>query len=105
MLSLIPRNLTQSFTQRFFAKASKEFFDKVNKIIDERVRPVLQMDGGDIILKDITDGVVTVTLQGHCSGCPSRRQTLNNGILGCLQEEFGENQIIDIKESDEIQTE
>lgn len=83
---------------KFFAKASKEFFDKVNAVIDERVRPVLQMDGGDIVLKDITDGIVSVQLMGHCSGCPSRRNTLNAGILGCLQEEFGEKQIIDIKE-------
>ena len=95
----------QSFSSlklsRFFAKATKEFMDKVNAVIDERIRPVLQMDGGDIILNSIEDGIVTVTLTGHCSGCPSRRQTLNFGILDCLQEEFGEDKIIEIREKDQ----
>lgn len=98
MLSFVSRSTFTPAFGNFFAKATKEFIDKVNAVIDERVRPVLQMDGGDIVLKDIVDGIVTVQLQGHCSGCPSRRNTLNAGILGCLQEEFGEKEIVDIKE-------
>ena len=100
MLSALRQCSSVSFG-RFFAKASKEFLDKVNAVIDERIRPVLQMDGGDIELKSIDDGVVLVTLKGHCSGCPSRRNTLNLGILDCLQEEFGEDKIREIRETDE----
>ena len=103
MLSTIKAS-TLSLT-RFFVKATPEFMKKVNAIIDERVRPVLQMDGGDIVVNDIDDGVVTVTLKGHCSGCPSRRQTLNIGILDCLQEEFGEDKIKDIRETDIVENE
>ena len=87
---------------RFFAKASQDFINKVNAVIDERIRPVLQMDGGDIILNSIEDGIVNVTLTGHCSGCPSRRQTLNFGILSCLQEELGEDKIVEVREKDEM---
>jgi len=75
--------------------------ERVNAVIEERVRPVLQMDGGDIVVDEIKDGVVVVTLKGHCSGCPSRRSTLNSGILGCLQEEIP-NEIVGIREKDEI---
>ena len=103
MLSTIKAS-TLSLT-RFFVKATPEFMKKVNAVIDERVRPVLQMDGGDIVVNDIDDGVVTVTLKGHCSGCPSRRQTLNIGILDCLQEEFGEDKIKDIRETDIVENE
>lgn len=88
-----------SIASAFFSAVKKSLFDRVNDVFEERVRPVLQMDGGDIVLNDITNGVVTVTLTGHCSGCPSRRQTLNAGILGCLQEEFGD-EIVDIREKD-----
>lgn len=76
----------------------KELEDGVLKIIEKTIRPVLQMDGGDIKLDGIKDGVVSVTLLGHCSGCPSRQATLHNGILMCLQEEYPE-EIKDIKET------
>lgn len=82
---------------------TKELEEGVKKIIADTIRPVLKMDGGDIKLDGIKDGVVSVTLLGHCSGCPSRKETLHNGILMCLQEEYPE-EIKDIKETmiDEI---
>ena len=47
----------------------------------EQLRPVLQADGGDIELVDVSeDGVVTLRLQGSCSGCGSATETLRNGI-------------------------
>jgi Fe-S cluster biogenesis protein NfuA len=47
----------------------------------EQLRPVLQADGGDIELIDVSeDGVVTLRLQGSCSGCGSATETLRNGI-------------------------
>ncbi|MBN1343098.1 MAG: NifU family protein [Phycisphaerae bacterium] len=51
--------------------------DKVAGVIDQ-IRPALQRDGGDIELVDVTaDGVVSVRLQGACSGCPSAAMTLS----------------------------
>ncbi|KAK8884785.1 nifu-like protein [Tritrichomonas musculus] len=92
MLSALKCTSKASFSfARFFAAAAKDsLLERVEKIIDERVRPALKMDGGDIKIDGIKDGVVDVTLLGHCSGCPSRRITLHEGILGCLQEEIPE---------------
>jgi len=46
-----------------------------------KIRPMLQNDGGNIELVDITpDGVVKVRLQGACRGCPMSRMTLKNGV-------------------------
>lgn len=81
-----------------YLHTAKELEDGVKKIIADTIRPVLKMDGGDIKLDGIKDGVVSVTLLGHCSGCPSRQATLHNGILMCLQEEFPD-EIKEIKET------
>lgn len=54
--------------------------EKVKAVI-EKIRPQLQMDGGDVELLEITDdGVVKVRLQGHCAGCMHAQQTLKLGI-------------------------
>ncbi|OHT00374.1 NifU-like domain containing protein [Tritrichomonas foetus] len=84
---------------RMFAAAAKnsDILSRIENVIQERVRPVLKLDGGDIKIDKYEDGVVDVTLLGHCSGCPSRRATLHDGILGCLQEEIPE--IKDIRET------
>jgi Fe-S cluster biogenesis protein NfuA len=46
----------------------------------EKVREGLRVDGGDVQLVDIVDGIVTVKLQGHCAGCPFSQMTLKNFI-------------------------
>lgn len=47
----------------------------------ERIRPAVQMDGGDVQLVDVTeDGVVTVQMMGACGGCPMSMLTLKAGI-------------------------
>lgn len=46
----------------------------------EKIREGLRVDGGDVELVDITDGIVTVRLQGHCAGCPFSQMTLKNFI-------------------------
>ena len=56
----------------------------------EKVRPMLQADGGDVELVSIEDGVVKVKLQGACSGCPMSQMTLKNGIERFLKEEIPE---------------
>lgn len=54
-------------------------------LIDERVRPFVTMDGGDIFFKSFNNGIVYVTLKGACSGCPSSTITLKNGVENMLK--------------------
>ncbi len=51
----------------------------------EEVRPSLQVDGGDVELVDIEDGVVKVRLLGHCASCPMSQMTLKMGIESHLK--------------------
>ena len=54
--------------------------DQVSQVIDQ-LRPVIQADGGDLELLGVTDdGVVTLRLQGSCTGCGSAAATLRSGI-------------------------
>ncbi len=46
----------------------------------EKIREGLRVDGGDVELVDIQDGIVKVKLQGHCAGCPFSQMTLKNFI-------------------------
>jgi len=55
-----------------------------------KVRPMLQADGGDVELVDVKDGIVTVRLQGACGGCPMSQMTLKNGIERILRQEIPE---------------
>lgn len=63
--------------------------EKVQAAI-EKVRPMLQRDGGDVELVDVADGIVTVRLQGACAGCPMSQMTLKNGIERFLKQEIPE---------------
>ena len=57
---------------------------KIIKILETKVRPAVARDGGDIKFKEFKDGVVTVNLQGSCSGCPSSTMTLKQGVQNIL---------------------
>ena len=48
------------------------------------MRPAVARDGGDISFENFKDGVVTVKLQGSCSGCPSSTLTLKKGVENLL---------------------
>ena len=56
----------------------------------EKVRPMLQSDGGDIELVDVENGVVSVRLTGACGACPSSTMTLKMGVERALQQEIPE---------------
>jgi Fe-S cluster biogenesis protein NfuA len=62
-----------------------EMVAKIINLIDTYVKPAVEMDGGNIEFKSYHDGVVTVVMQGSCSGCPSSSVTLKAGIEGMLQ--------------------
>ena len=53
---------------------------KIINILETKVRPAVARDGGDIKFKEFKDGIVTVELQGSCSGCPSSKMTLKQGV-------------------------
>ena len=61
-----------------------ELEQKIVKILDEKIRPAVSRDGGDIKFKEFKDGVVKVQLQGSCSGCPSSTMTLKQGVQNLL---------------------
>lgn len=68
-------------------QANAKLTEQVKPII-ERIRPLLQADGGDIELVGVNEstGVVSVRLQGACSGCPSAQMTLKMGVERHLKE-------------------
>ena len=63
---------------------SNEIIDKINEVLDSKIRPAVARDGGDITLKSFADGVVTVELKGSCSGCPSSIMTLKQGVQNLM---------------------
>ncbi len=67
-----------------FKESSNETVKKIKKILDEKIRPAVARDGGDIKFKSFNKGVVQVELQGSCSGCPSSLMTLKQGVQNLL---------------------
>ena len=61
-----------------------EIEKKIVKILDQKIRPAVAKDGGDIKFKEFKDGIVKVQLQGSCSGCPSSTMTLKQGVQNLL---------------------
>tara|TARA_B110000211_G_scaffold15740_1_gene16455 strand:+ start:2125 stop:2673 length:549 start_codon:yes stop_codon:yes gene_type:complete len=61
-----------------------EIEDRIIKILDEKIRPAVAKDGGDIKFKSFKNGIVHVELQGSCSGCPSSLMTLKQGVQNLL---------------------
>ena len=61
-----------------------EIEKQIIKILETKIKPAVAKDGGDIIFKEFKNGVVTVQLQGSCSGCPSSTMTLKQGVQNLL---------------------
>jgi Fe-S cluster biogenesis protein NfuA len=68
-----------------YSEDDAEIVTKIKELIDTYVKPAVEMDGGNIEVKHFKEGVVTVILQGSCSGCPSSTVTLKSGIEGMLK--------------------
>ena len=62
----------------------KDIEKKIVKILDEKIRPAVAKDGGDIKFKEFKNGIVKVQLQGSCSGCHSSTMTLKQGVQNLL---------------------
>ena len=75
---VIENNLEESFENL------KDIEKKIIQILDQKIRPAVAKDGGDIKFKEFKDGIVKVQLQGSCSGCPSSTMTLKQGVQNLL---------------------
>ena len=83
------------FTKEFYAKLNQvpevinneeaSIDDKITALLIKYVKPAVEMDGGNIEFKKFENGVVTLSMQGACSGCPSSSATLKNGVEGLLK--------------------
>lgn len=62
-----------------------EIITERKELIDNRIRPAVAQDGGDIVFHSYEDGIVKLILHGACSGCPSATVTLKNGIENMLK--------------------
>ena len=63
---------------------SNETINKINEVLDSKIRPAVAKDGGDIKFKSFKNGIVIVELKGSCSGCPSSIMTLKQGVQNLL---------------------
>jgi Fe-S cluster biogenesis protein NfuA len=80
--SLLPKDILQKEHSEV-AEHSPE--SRIMDLLDKYVKPAIQMDGGHIEFKSFEEGVVKLSLQGSCSGCPSSTLTLKSGIEGLLK--------------------
>ncbi|MEN3929739.1 NifU family protein [Microvirga sp. W0021] len=71
--------------EEFFDEQDTEVVTTIKQLLDERVRPAVASDGGDITFRGFRDGVVYLSMKGACSGCPSSTATLKHGIQNLLR--------------------
>jgi Fe-S cluster biogenesis protein NfuA len=65
--------------------ADADIVEQIKDLIESRVRPAVANDGGDIVYRGFREGVVYLSMQGACSGCPSSSATLKQGIESLLK--------------------
>jgi Fe-S cluster biogenesis protein NfuA len=68
------------------ARSAGDVEERIQRILDEEIRPYVAQDGGDVIFAGFRDGRVELYMQGSCSGCPSSTATLKHGIEARLRE-------------------
>ena len=78
-----------SILDKNYLKVNKKEIDdevikRILEVLENNVRPAVARDGGDIKFESFIDGLVTVQLQGSCSGCPSSMMTLKQGVQNLL---------------------
>lgn len=72
-------------TQALSEEHESEIVKKINILLKKYVQPAVEKDGGNIAFRSFKDGIVSVELQGACSGCPASSFTLKNGIESLLK--------------------
>ncbi|MDG6093585.1 NifU family protein [Acetobacter sp. AN02] len=76
---------SQAVTEDPILPGDEEIVQQIKELLDTRVRPAVAGDGGDIVFRGYRDGVVRLTMQGACSGCPSSGATLKHGVENMLR--------------------
>ena len=82
--NVVVKKDAQKFVEKKGSDKSDEVINKINEVLDEKIRPAVARDGGDITFKSFKGGIVTVELKGSCSGCPSSIMTLKQGVQNLL---------------------
>ena len=85
----------QNNTSKSLDEEDTEVVKQIKELIDQRVRPAVAMDGGDISFCSFEDGVVTLQMKGACAGCPSSTATLKMGIENMLRHYIPE--VVEVK--------
>jgi Fe-S cluster biogenesis protein NfuA len=80
-----PSFLERKIKERNDREASDDIETKIKNLLEKYVKPAVEMDGGNIAFKKFESGIVTLSMQGSCSGCPSSQITLKSGIEGLLK--------------------
>lgn len=80
------RILDESEENRVVNQNASEVEKRIQKFLDEEIRPAVAMDGGDVTLDRFEDGIAYLHMQGACAGCPSSSMTLKMGIETKLKE-------------------
>ena len=83
ILKILSEEVNADFKALSFKKPLEfkdEISQRIEEVLNEKIRPAVAMDGGDIQLKSYKDGVVEVMLKGSCAGCPSSTVTLKQGV-------------------------
>ncbi|XP_078044263.1 NFU1 iron-sulfur cluster scaffold homolog, mitochondrial [Augochlora pura] len=62
-----------------------EIVQMIKELLDTRIRPTVQEDGGDIVFMGFEEGIVKLKMQGSCTSCPSSVVTLRNGVQNMMQ--------------------
>jgi len=71
--------------QKERSSEENEIIDQIKALLDERVRPAVAQDGGDIEFEDFDNGVLYLRMRGACAGCPSSSMTLKAGIENMMK--------------------
>ncbi len=77
--------MIEEYTESYPIGLETELEKQINAVIDQKIRPAVQADGGDLRMHSFKDGVVYIELQGACSGCPQSLFTLKAGIEKTLK--------------------
>ncbi len=78
-------NQSKKEEKKNYNKKDSKIVNQINDLLDQRIKPAVAQDGGDISFVEYKDGIVFLELRGACSGCPSSTITLKSGIENMLK--------------------
>ena len=84
VIEVYPEKNAETVEEIIATVAEGSVEEQIIGILEEYIRPAVEQDGGAISFRSFNEGVVTVALQGSCSGCPSSKVTLKSGIENLL---------------------